>query len=104
SPPRVLAGDLSRSGFKEGTNLLALSTDQVMVEAVRPEDDGVWLVRLAEIEGSRVRCLVKLARGRFRQYAVQEAFNTEPVWLPVENDSLVLDFEAAEFKTLLLRE
>ena len=103
-PPRVFAGDTHGKGFvSDNTNLIRLSTDQVIVESIRPEDTGTWQLRLAEIGRQKTSCQVTLSSGRFIEFAIQSRYTADPAWQSATDNPINLDFRPAEFKTLLLK-
>jgi hypothetical protein len=75
----------------------------VLVESIRPEEKGVWQIRLAEISRNKVACELNLSPGRFKEYCLCDHYGKH-VWRPLIKDKIKLQFRPAECKTLLLRE
>ncbi|MDP6777990.1 MAG: hypothetical protein QGI83_14630, partial [Candidatus Latescibacteria bacterium] len=104
APPSVFPGHLSEAGLHtDATNLLSVSADNIVVDAVRPCTDGAWRVRLAEMAREPTECDVTLAPGRFSAFGLSGGADDGVEWQAVESDGLSLGFRAAEFKTLHLR-
>ncbi len=104
APPPVFPGDLRKAGLRsDETNLLAVSVEGIVVDAIRPSADGVWQIRLVEMARKSTACDITLAPGRFSAFALTRGADGPTEWQPVENDALSLEFRAAEFKTLLLK-
>ncbi len=102
--PLLFPGDLRKSGFQSGgTNLLSISTDNVMVDSIRPEENGICQLRLVEIAQKKTSCAVTLAKGRFSRFALREDFNSRARWRKIASNRIALEFRPAEFKTILLK-
>lgn len=104
-PPIVISGNLEKHGFRRNkSNLLTCSADNVIVDSIKPLGDGVWQVRLIEVNRQPTQAVLQFASKYFNEYAVPENYLTQPKWNKAKDDRLTLSFHPAEMKTLLLRE
>jgi hypothetical protein len=103
-PPSAFPGDLRSRGLNAGdTNLIRLSSDQVLVESIRPESEKVWQLRLIEIARQDGGCDVTFSPNRFSHYALPRHATDKPQWRSATENPVRLTFRPAECRTLLLR-
>ncbi|OGV64652.1 MAG: hypothetical protein A3K19_29970 [Lentisphaerae bacterium RIFOXYB12_FULL_65_16] len=101
--PLVFPGDLpERCGCQATANLLSLSTDEVLVESIRPVGDDQIQVLLTEIGRRDNACTLTLATD-IASYAVAGTFGEPLAWQRVGKTPIQLQFRPAEFKVLLLK-
>lgn len=103
-PPLVFPGDLRTQGLhNDTTNLITLSTDGVLVESIRPENQDVWALRIIEITGKTRQCDMKITVDRFSHYAIPKNYADAPQWKATGDEPLSMQFRPAECKTVLLK-
>ncbi len=98
SPLAVAPGSFGSGSF------LGLSNPAVVVEALKPAEDGSGdaVVRLYESDGSTLRC--DLALGfPVRSAAIADMMEKPTAALPVEAGNIALDFRPFEIKTIRLK-
>ncbi len=106
TPAQAFPGDLQKAGFRTAeSNLFEVSTDNVIVESIRPEKDKqTWLIRLTEISGEETTCnlIFPCNAKRFTKFAIKSTYNEFPNWQKIQNNKITLKFKSCECKTLLL--
>ncbi len=104
-PAQAYLGDLRELNFKESaSNLFEISTDNVIVESIRPEaDNNIWQIKLVEIARKATECKMILADERFAKFAIKLTHSESPQWQTIRNNTILLNFKRCECKTLLLK-